>query len=441
MMASVTILICIVGLALISPPTISFQMAHRHKRYLCQWSVKALQKSPIDIQLHMENNNLTVMLMHGNEIKANQYDRAWEKKFQLLLDYYKTHNHTIVPTSDPTVGRWVQRQRLQYKKGTMSDQRRLLLLAANFVFDVREHNRSNKSKPERDCTKCQKKKLRKFSWEERYDQLKNYFDTYGDSNVPLKQGSLGGWVQYQRRSKKDLSTIQKDKLEQLNFIWNMKDHRWRAKYEELRQFVHQFNHSHVPSTGDLKALQAWCGTQRQLYRRKYSESATQRDVVSALTDERESLLEKIGFDFNKNHEHTWLQRLRQLKEYKRQHGHVNLGKKDGVLGAWADTQRTEYRFRVADHHSHLTDERIEELEALGFAWSIREAQWNENYDNVMRYLTKEDRSSRAKYIRLTPSLAVWLRDQKVLYRAMRRGENNSVSTERAAKLRTLLDEV
>jgi len=400
------------------------------------------------------------MVDENIETGPNQYDRAWEKKYQLLLDYYEKYGHTLVPITsndDPTLGRWVQRQRAHYKNGSMSEHRRMLLLDVAFVFDVREYNRSNKANADTTTdgdsdknVQNEKKKWRKLSWEERYVQLKNYVDTYGDSNVPLKYDSLGGWVQYQRRSKSRLSNVQRDKLEQLNFCWDVKDHQWKVKYEELRKFIQQHNHSHVPRTGDSKSLHAWCGTQRQLYRRKYNRNHEQTDtkrVMSAtLTDEREALLTKINFEFEKYHDYWWRQRIQQLKEYKRQRGHLNhLGTKDGALGAWANTQRTEYRFfmkATADqhHYTHLTEERIEELEALGFVWSMREVRWDENYDAVLRCFANKEEESRTRKNgnRLPPSLAVWLRDQKVLYRAMGRGESNSLSAERAAKLRALL---
>eukprot|EP00985_Skeletonema_marinoi_P018112 scaffold10057_cov286-Skeletonema_marinoi.AAC.2 len=93
----------------------------------------------------------------------------------------------------------------------------------------------------------------------------------------------------------------------------------------------------------------------------------------ALTDEREERLDAINFDWQTSHEYVWQSRLEQLKAYKQENGHLNLSKNDGDLGVWVDTQRTEMRFKMDGHHTHLTDERIDELERLGFGWSIRDA--------------------------------------------------------------------
>jgi hypothetical protein len=294
-------------------------------------------------------------------------DRAWSKKYNLLLAYYSEHHHTLIPVADATLGRWVQRQRSYYKQGTLAQSRIKALNEVKFVFDARNHN-----------NKVSKvNKWQKRSWEERYSELKMYYDEYGHCNVPLKSGSLGGWVQYQRQcsDKGTLSTCQIDKLNEIDFIWNVKKHQWDQRFIELKQFIETTGHSCIPSTPEYKSLQAWCGTQRKLWKIKQANSTAH----CALTDEREERLNAINFDWQTSHEYTWQKRLQQLKAYKEANGHVNLSKSDGDLGVWVDTQRTEMRFKIDGHHTHLTDERIDELERLGFVWSIRDAVREEKY--------------------------------------------------------------
>ena len=369
--------------------------------------------------------------------KFTRSHSAWEEKYKLLLHYYQTHGHTLVPTNDPTLGRWVQRQRAQYKKGIMPESRINSLSSLKFIFDVHQYERSKKATTEMDIKND--RKWRKRPWEERYEEQEKWHSKYGHSNVPLKFGSLGGWVQYQRRSKAKLSDHQLKKLDDLGFIFDLKCYQWNARFKKLEEFIKKNGHSHLPSTKEFMKLQAWCGSQRYLHRIKHkNRSGTVASTNSPLTDERERLLSDIGFDWGTSHEYMWHERIKQLREYKINHGHVNVPKGYGVLGAWVDTQRTEYRFKVAGHHTHLTEERVEELENLGFIWSIRELQWNEKYNAVFQY-AMEKKHSPVK-VRLSPSLAIWFRDQKKLYRAMRRGEHTPLSKERSDKLRFLLDE-
>ncbi|KAL7426488.1 hypothetical protein ACHAXM_000474 [Skeletonema potamos] len=287
-------------------------------------------------------------------------DRAWLKKYNLLLAYYSEHHHTLIPVADSTLGRWVQRQRSYYKQGTLAESRIKALNKVKFVFDARNHNNQVPK-----VNKWQKR-----SWEERYSELRMYYDKYGHSNVPLKSGSLGGWVQYQRQCSDKLSTYQIDKLNEVDFIWNMKKHQWDQRFIELKEFIQTNGHSCIPSTPEYKALQAWCGAQRKLWKIKQSNST----IHCALTDEREERLSTINFDWQTSHEYVWQKRLQQLKAYKEENGHVNLSKSDGDLGVWVDTQRTEMRFKIDGHHTHLTDERIDELERLGFVWSMRDSE-------------------------------------------------------------------
>jgi len=521
-------------------------------------------------------------------VKFSRSDHAWMKKYQLLLEFRLENQQNqqcspllLVPTTDPTIGRWTQRQRSEYKRGEMATWRIKALDEVGFVWDVREYQRRLKLsteekydneqdmesnpvhngnehengkkhsiakrtnlKPKNDQNKA--KKWRKLSWDERYAQLVDYHRVHGHVNVPLKDpinGSLGSWVQYQRRSRylskpnnsstsksksatssaSKLTRDQVRKLEDLGFVWDLKQHRWMERYRELVDFVEKYGHCHVPSNGsigkddvdinddgiDYKSLQAWCGTQRHLFRLKYKLDRTGKQhryrvdddcnsndgcgeenegyhaivtlqsskTSSPLTNEREALLNKINFDWDTNHSYMWNRRMEKLRQYKREHGHINLTKADDTngaetefegLGSWLDTQRTEYRFKMNGLHTHLTDERVEELERLGIVWSIWDFKWNAKYEEVKKFYLRRnmlrDEAASAEFgcgvgkfgnkshtiptglvhdgaviDKLPPSLSVWLRDQKRFYKARFRGESTPLSDDRAEKLKMLLE--
>ena len=209
----------------------------------------------------------------------------------------------------------------------------------------------------------------------------------------------------------------------------MKNYQWDQRFIELKAFIEENGHSCIPSTSQYKSLQAWVGTQRKLHKIKQADAKIQ----SALTDEREERLNAINFDWQTSHDYMWQQRLQQLKAYKEEYGHVNLNKSDGVLGSWVETQRTEMRFKIDGHHTHLTDERIAELESVGFVWSIRETVWDENYDIVLQcHKEKKEVPQRVRG---------WLRDQKRLYRSYVRkmGDEVALSPERAEKLSCIFE--
>ena len=330
----------------------------------------ATSSSPLDTsyvfnELQMDNlngkdqlNGLESTFQSGFEA-ITKSDKAWLKKYDILKDYYTKHHHTLVPVADATLGRWVQRQRSFYKKGMLDESRIKALNEVKFVFDARNHN---KQVPK-------DKKWLKRSWEERYSELKVYYEEHGHCSVPLKRsGSLGGWVQYQRQKRDNLSIDQIEKLDEIDFIWNVREHQWDQQFIQVKKFIETNGHSCIPSSAEYKSMQAWCGTQRKLFKMKKANST----MNCALTDERENRLNSINFDWQTSHEYAWQSRLEQLKKYKDENGHLDLSKSDGDLGVWADTQRTEMRFKIDGHHTHLNDYRIEQLERLGFKWSIRD---------------------------------------------------------------------
>eukprot|EP00571_Detonula_confervacea_P016952 CAMPEP_0172302726 /NCGR_PEP_ID=MMETSP1058-20130122/4390_1 /TAXON_ID=83371 /ORGANISM="Detonula confervacea, Strain CCMP 353" /LENGTH=1412 /DNA_ID=CAMNT_0013013315 /DNA_START=162 /DNA_END=4399 /DNA_ORIENTATION=- len=62
-----------------------------------------------------------------------------------------------------------------------------------------------------------------------------------------------------------------------------------------------------------------------------------------------------------------------LKQYKAEHGHVNVPYRNGKVGQFVQHQRQNYK--KCSHN--LTEERVNELESLGFKWSISQKERNE----------------------------------------------------------------
>ncbi|KAL3923634.1 MAG: hypothetical protein SGILL_001545 [Bacillariaceae sp.] len=112
----------------------------------------------------------------------------WSRQFQQLVEYKNRHGHVCVPHTSrdaPSLGRWVKRQRYQYKLfqdgrtgSTMTQDRIDALESIGFVWESHEG-----------------------TWEARYRELQQFHQQYGHSNVPSKypNNKLATWVKYQRR--------------------------------------------------------------------------------------------------------------------------------------------------------------------------------------------------------------------------------------------------
>ncbi len=67
-----------------------------------------------------------------------------------------------------------------------------------------------------------------------------------------------------------------------------------------------------------------------------------------------------------------MQSLSRVVAYKEVHGNCNVPrkwKKDPTLGEWVHFQRRQYRLKQLNRRNHMTEERIQKLEAIGFEWS------------------------------------------------------------------------
>ncbi|OEU08619.1 HA-domain-containing protein [Fragilariopsis cylindrus CCMP1102] len=69
----------------------------------------------------------------------NTLDAQWMECFHKLVSYKKKHKSTSVPRSykeDPQLGQWVKRQRKNYRKKKLTEERTELLNSISFVWSV-----------------------------------------------------------------------------------------------------------------------------------------------------------------------------------------------------------------------------------------------------------------------------------------------------------------
>jgi hypothetical protein len=127
---------------------------------------------------------------------------AWEKRYNELVVYRRTHGHCNVPVLEESgLGRWLDKQRTAYKKGwsKLTPERLKRLEALGVQWDRYE-----------------------AAWEERCNELVAYRQTHNHCDVTRSEESgLGVWLADQRKSyKKDSLTEERQKrLEALGVRW------------------------------------------------------------------------------------------------------------------------------------------------------------------------------------------------------------------------------
>ena len=102
--------------------------------------------------------------------RGPQKGNSWEKRYQELCRYYECHQNTcLTHNSDASLLRWIQRQRLEYKrfkkgeKSYLTNDRIEKLEALRFEFDPVM-----------------------ASWKKRFNELKEYHMINGHCNVPQR---------------------------------------------------------------------------------------------------------------------------------------------------------------------------------------------------------------------------------------------------------------
>ena len=92
-----------------------------------------------------------------------------------------------------------------------------------------------------------------------------------------------------------------------------------------------------------------------------------------MSQDRIKRLNELGFVWNK-YEAQWQLMLGQLGEYKGKHGHCLVPREYGEgkpkLGIWVHTQRTHYAKLQNGKPATMTEDRINQLDELGFVWKV-----------------------------------------------------------------------
>ena len=158
-----------------------------------------------------------------------------------------------------------------------------------------------------------------------------------------------------------------------------------------------------------------------------------KGVKSRLSDEKEALLQDLGFIWNVQ-ENAWLQRLNELKEYKEKHGHVRVHTKDGQLGNWIMIQRLQYGLHRNGKKNTLSNERMEALNEIGFEWEIHEASWEDKFNELKECLDKCKDPNAGDSEIYPHHLISWISAQRSEKRYKLQGLHSHLSDERERKL-------
>mmetsp|Transcript_15061 Transcript_15061/g.22417 ORF Transcript_15061/g.22417 Transcript_15061/m.22417 type:complete len:177 (-) Transcript_15061:43-573(-) len=149
--------------------------------------------------------------------------------------------------------------------------------------------------------------------------------------------------------------------------------------EHLRKYKEEHGDCLVPGRCALNpSLGKWVNNQRTAYRRMLN------GEKSNMTEERISLLSRLGFVWVVEYYDKWPDMFEELKKYKETHGHCSVPAKHPStkrLALWVQTQRHYYSEMKKGISTPMTAERTDLLNSIGFVWKVRKDNWHEMLDD------------------------------------------------------------
>jgi hypothetical protein len=209
---------------------------------------------------------------------------------------------------------------------------------------------------------------------------------------------------------------------------------WEDSLSELADFCKIHGHCNVPQRYSKNTrLAYWVSNQRKQYH------LHREGKESLISPTRIQELESLGFDWGIRTA-AWEDRLRQLADYHKIHGHCNVPhnySKTNKLSWWVSSQRTQYRLHQEGKKSLITLSRIQELESLGFRWKFHSATWEVRLNELADYRKIFGHCNVPANYSENTKLAAWVGTQRNQYRLREEGKASFMKLSRIQALESL----
>lgn len=386
--------------------------------------------------------------------------RTWEESYELLLEYKQKHGHTNVPQSEKPLGVWVNSQRIEHAKflrrieddsgnctklpkTSMNSQRKRLLDDVDFVWDAVGH-----------------------TWNTRYEELRDFRREHGHCVVPRSFGRLGAWVEKMRIEYKKYNTLLTDeghpknpklktiltqdrvqKLNDIDFVWNVREKQFEQNLGELR--IYKEMNGHIDPRYMNGKLALWVRRMEKEYR-LYLQATSKEAEDAVMSTERRLALESVGFceqmfdeprprSTVKHQRATWEERFEELQEYKKVNGDCLVSKNYGPLGSWVRSQRHLRKEQGTmgvsfEGGGQLSQDRVDRLNDLGFVWDVHQYQWNQTYHDLLAYRNEHGDCNVPMSF---GGLGLWVFNQRAHYNSYRRGQSSHMTESRLQMLESI----
>ena len=304
----------------------------------------------------------------------------WDMMYELAKKYYEHHGNLKISHSLKTIngyetdekgyklGFWISKQRINYRNGTLSEDRIKKLEEIGMIFEIKQH----------------------VAWNKMYELAKKYYEYYGDLKIPQKFKTINGyesdengynlgfWISNQRVKYKN-GTLFEDKIKKLEKIGmtfkNINDDTWNKMYELAKKYYEHYGNLKIPQM--FKTVNGFEKSEKGYNLGFWISNQRINHKNGTLSEDKIKKLEKIGMMFENVNDDTWNKMYELAKKYYEHYDNLKIPRsfkttngyevdeKGYNLGAWINTQRFSYK------KGTLFEDRIRKLEEIGMMWNIK----------------------------------------------------------------------
>ena len=250
-------------------------------------------------------------------------------------------------------------------------------------------------------------------WDDMFSDLQGFQKLNGHTDVPINGNSpLANWVSNQRKNFKsgELNLERKSQLDEIAFIWDVRQTNWKQNFLELASYVIEFGNTDVPIAWP-GGLGTWVNSQRQ------------KQKMGTLPVAEFQKLKELGFDWDRLGS-AWDAMFKELLTYKAMNGHANVPQRPTTsLGRWVRGQRDSMKL------GRLSADRKSELDAIGFEFNVIDSNWEGMFKELLAY--KEQYSNTNVPITWSTHLGTWVSLQR---KASKSSDRGAMTVERKARL-------
>lgn len=136
----------------------------------------------------------------------------------------------------------------------------------------------------------------------------------------------------------------------------------------------------------------------------------------------------------------WDLHYKELLKFVQKHGHCHIPhtyKDNPSLFRWAKRQRYQYKRKLENKQSSMSDARQQKLDEIGFVWDLHTKVWNERFHDLVEYKTRNGNCSVPCRYDANPSLGLWVKYQRRQYKLFQSGKFSRLTPDRFQLLTNL----